>query len=211
MLENSLEAFRRAAEVGADGVELDARLSADGALVVHHDPALADGRPIATTGLADMASSVATLGQALEVCAGLGVVNVELKASPLEPGFDPGHRIARDVAQAVAHRSDVVVSSFNLATLDVFRGLSPETPTGWLTMSGSDQHLAAVEARAHGHQAVHAPAGDVTEQLAGSVHGLGLRLVVWTVNEPTRMVELEALGVDVIITDQPALAREILG
>ena len=66
--ENTVEAFRLAAELGADGVELDVRRSADGALVVHHDPHLPDGRLIAATAFADLPASVPTLAAALDAC-----------------------------------------------------------------------------------------------------------------------------------------------
>ena len=52
--ENTVAAFRRAVALGADGVELDVRRSADGVLVVHHDARLADGRAIVTVPEAEL-------------------------------------------------------------------------------------------------------------------------------------------------------------
>lgn len=210
--ENTLAAFRRAAQVGADGVELDVRRTSDGVLVVHHDPALPDGRPIATTARRDLPEWLPDLEEALAACAGLALVNVELKASPLELAFDPEFGPALAVADLLAGpHPPVLVSSFNLAALDVFHTAAPAVPTGWLTMTGFDQERAAADAAARGHSALNPPEAQVTPELVDAVHRLGLRLVAWTVNDGARMAELAAMGVDVLVTDVPAGARTALG
>ena len=61
--ENTVEAFRLARELGADWVELDARLSADGVVVVHHDAHLADGRMLVDLTLDEMPDSVPSLAE----------------------------------------------------------------------------------------------------------------------------------------------------
>ncbi|MFK5282341.1 glycerophosphodiester phosphodiesterase, partial [Lacticaseibacillus paracasei] len=79
--ENTIEAFRLAVDLGADGVELDVRPTADRVLVVHHDAHLADGRAIVATERAELPADVADLGPALDACRDL-VVNLELKNDP---------------------------------------------------------------------------------------------------------------------------------
>src|ERR687891_2877116 len=64
--ENSLAAFRAARDVGADGVELDVRRTADGTLAVHHDPRLPDGRPLVEVAAAELPTDVPLLGDALD-------------------------------------------------------------------------------------------------------------------------------------------------
>src|ERR687891_28518 len=86
--ENSLAAFRAARDVGADGVELDVRRTADGALAVHHDAALADGRRLLDLEASGLPQGIATLGPALDACDGLALVNVEIKNWPLDGDFD---------------------------------------------------------------------------------------------------------------------------
>src|SRR4051812_14055963 len=118
--ENTVEAFRHAAELGADWVELDVRRTADGALVVHHDAELPDGRLIVALDAGELPPSVASLDQAMTACAGLGV-NVEIKNSAGDPDFDPDQRVARAVAALLvdpppAWRLDldrILVSSFS--------------------------------------------------------------------------------------------------
>ena len=101
--ENTVEAFRRAREVGADGVELDVRRSADGIPLVHHDASASDGigllvaRPYAEIRAA--APWLPTLDEALVACEGM-LVNVEIKCSRWEPDADPEHVVARTASTA---------------------------------------------------------------------------------------------------------------
>ena len=90
--ENTLDAFALARELGADGVELDVRRTADGVLVVHHDP---DGRRLRAARRARRSPTSArrgraspTLDEALDACRGL-LVNAEVKCLPWEPDADP--------------------------------------------------------------------------------------------------------------------------
>src|SRR3954463_6798600 len=87
---NTLEAFVLARTLGADGVELDVRKSADGVLVVHHDPDLRDAGPIVQMTLSELRAvqpDLATLEEAFDACAGL-LVNAEVKCLPWEVDAD---------------------------------------------------------------------------------------------------------------------------
>ena len=102
--ENTLAAFRAAVAQGADGVELDVRRTADGALAVHHDAHLPDGRAIVATTWADMPDHVPDLASALDACAGLRTVNVEIKNWPGDVDFDPSLAVVDRVRRGA--RSD---------------------------------------------------------------------------------------------------------
>jgi glycerophosphoryl diester phosphodiesterase len=102
--ENTTAAFAEAVRVGADGIELDVRSSADGRLVVHHDPLLPDGRVVGRTHSTAFPDYVPLLGEALDACDGL-LVNVEVKSDPSEPGFVAGEATARATVRALAARS----------------------------------------------------------------------------------------------------------
>src|SRR5688500_8524203 len=94
--ENSIAAFRRAAAMGADGVELDVRRG----LLVHHDAEPTPGAP--------------ALADALDACEGM-TVNIEIKNLQGEPDFDPGETLAAQVVDLLRERGgrdDVIVSSF---------------------------------------------------------------------------------------------------
>lgn len=210
--ENTLAAFRLAAEQGADGVELDVRRSLEGELVLHHDAALGDGRLVAATPRAELPASVPTLAEALDACEGL-VVNVEIKNSPFDPDHDPERALADGVVALLAarHRRDrVVVSSFDLRTVDRVKVLAGDVPTGFLTFIDPVGHEAAQLAADRGHDAVHPHEATIDEGVVAFAHELGLEVNAWTVDDPDRIRALAGFGVDGIITNVPAVAREAL-
>ena len=217
--ENTLEAFRRAGAMGADGVELDVRRTADGALVLHHDPAVADGALIAGTPAAELQADhpeIPTLAEALDVCAGL-LVNVEIKNAPGEAGFDPEERAAEGVVALLDARSGrdrVIVSSFQLATIDRVRAHSSTVPTGLLTVTRADVRILDLLVE-RGHHALHPGRQGMTrrraERIVADAHARGLQVNVWTVNAPATLQRLAAAGVDALITDVPDVARAALG
>jgi len=207
-VENTLEAFAEAGRLGADGVELDVHLTADGALAVHHDARLADGRLIAGLDAAGLPGHVPLLGAALEACAGM-VVNVEIKNSPGDADFDPDHRAAAAVASLVDEagwRDQVVVSSFNAETIDAVRSADPGLPVGWLLGLTADPGGAVDEATRRGYRALHPFFTQVDADLVARARAVGLALNVWTVNADDDLEAMLGLGVDAVITDRPAEA-----
>lgn len=209
--ENTLAAFRAARECGADGVELDVRSTADGVLVVHHD-ALLDGRPLADVGAGDLPAWLPTLEAALEECRGLAV-DIEVKNLPTEAGYDPDEGTAVAVARlvtALGPGPGVVISAFAMATVDAARAAGPGVATGWLTLAAFDQMEALHLAVAHQHTALHPRHEAVTPELVAAAHGLGVAVHAWTVDDPERIRELAAAGVDAVITNDPVTALAAL-
>jgi glycerophosphoryl diester phosphodiesterase len=211
--ENTVEAFCEARRLGADGVELDVRRSADGALVVHHDATVAGFGPIASLRVSDLPSYVPLLDSAIEACRDL-MVNVELKDLPGEPAYDVGYPLARLVARYVAAdralAARVIVSSFDLQALDAAVGVEPSLVTGWLTPSWFDQADALGTVVERGHRGLHPQHEAVTEELVATAHEAGVRVTAWTVDDPLRMRQLADAGVDSVITNVPDGARSAL-
>jgi len=210
--ENTLAAFGLARAQGADGVELDVRRSADGDLVLHHDVALPDGRVVVETPTAELPGTVPSLAEALDECAGL-VVNVEIKNSPFEPDHDPDRTVADQVVellQARGGRDHVLVSSFDLATVDRVRALDPSVPTAFLTFVDPVGAEAVALAADRGHVAIHPHEGTVDAAFVELAHDAGLEVNVWTVDDPDRIRALADAGVDGIVTNVPARAVEAL-
>jgi glycerophosphoryl diester phosphodiesterase len=210
--ENTLAALRHAVASGADGVELDVRLSADGVPVVFHDEDLARfvRRPARLEELAaaELAATdlglrrrrfrgerVPTLGEALAAAAPLALVNLELK---------PTARIealAAVVVEAVAaaglgHRT--VITSLDwrlLAELErrapaLARGAvleAPQDDDGWLA-----------------HPLVSLALPLARAGLAERARRAGRRVLVWTENDPRQLARWAELGVEAVITDRPA-------
>jgi len=207
--ENTLEAFRRAGEMGADGIELDVRRTADDRLVVHHDPVLADGRTIRTVAARELPGHVPTLDAAVEACRGM-FVNIEIKNDPNEPDFDPTEWVAHRVAAALAARvphSRWLISSFRLDTVDVCRRLAPSVPTAWLVGPATPQVIETVARK--GHAAVHPWDRHLTCDAVRAAHAVGLSVNTWTCDDPHRMRELIAWGVDGFCTNVPDLALAV--
>lgn len=208
--ENTIEAFRAARRLGADAVELDARLTCDDEVAVLHDAALPDGRLLCRTALEDLPASVARLCAALDACEGMWV-NVEIKNTPADPDFDHCDRIADRVVAELADRGTPerwLISSFRAETLDRCRALAPDIRTAWLVREADDavvEHCVGA-----GHAAVHPWVGTVTATHVRRCHDAGLAVNTWTCNEPERMRELVTDGVDGICTDVPDVLVDVL-
>lgn len=207
--ENTLEAFRAAFHQGADGVELDVRLTTDGELVVHHDPTLADGRAIRALPRAALPASIPTLAEVL--AAGPWWLNIEIKVDPDSSDADRSALTAAtltaiDAASAAAR---VLVSSFDGPTLHLVHAAAPILATGWLAASGSADALIAAT-RAAGCVALHPADRLVDEALVAAAHAVGLAVNVWTVDDPARIRHLASLGADAVITNHPAGALAAL-
>ena len=225
--ENTLAAFDAGLAAGADGIELDVRLSRDGVAVVMHDPTLdrttdatgpVDGRTAAELAALDAGCrferdgafpfmgrsiGVPSLRDVLDRHRGTALI-VELKSA------DP--RLAKTVVEeihAAGAISRVTVGSFQRGALEAVRSLDPAIRTGADTedvRSGLD----GVGARPifHVFQVPEVSAGTrvVTPEFIAKAHGAGVTVVVWTVNHMDDMRRLLDWGVDGLITDRPDIA-----
>ena len=212
---NTLVAFRAAAELGADGVELDVRRTADGELVVHHDLELPDGRALITLTADEVPDWVPSLRAALDTCAevGLALVNVEIKNDPHEADFDE----RRDVVEAVLATLDgfepasILISSFDPESVAQVRRLDSPFPTALLVWDPAILAASLDAAAAAGHVGVNPWSPYVDAALMEHARRLGLAVNVWTVDDPAETTTLAGLGVSSIITNVPDVTRAALG
>lgn len=212
--ENTLPAFRRALELGADGIELDVHGTRDGVLVVHHDATLAmrhgeavEDVPIATLSAAEVAAhrlltgdTVPTLDAVCELVGGRAVLYVEVKAPHVEAmvaAFLDRHPGVRTEVHAFDHRIPVGV-----------RAVRPSTPIGLLSASYPLDVRGVLSWSDASTWWQHAELID--EPLVLAVHEAGVRLIAWTVNSAPHARQLAAWGVDGICTDVPDLIRSAL-
>jgi len=227
---NTLAAFRRAAELGADGIELDAHLSADGAVVVIHDFTVdsttdGSGRVAGMTLAAlkeldagarfDPAFAGERIPTLEEVFAAVGrqlLINVELKTMSFQ---DSG--LERRVVELVERHGLaewVLLSSFPPAAIRRARRLAPHLPIGFLyetaPLSRLARLLAALMPGLH-PDAIHPHWTMVRPSVVHRAHRRGRRVVTWTVDEPDTMRRLTGWGVDAIITNYPDRLRAVLG
>ncbi len=210
--ENTLAAFAQARRFGADGVELDVRRTADAVLVVHHDPHVEGFGLIAAEPFARLRAehaAIPTLDEALAELHGM-VVNVEIKCLPWEPDADTNdHAVVRATCELVAAQApDAIISSFDLVTVDTCRRIAPALATAWLT-SGQEVGSAARIAHEHGHTWLNpdrVAALRASPDEIARIRAAGIRVSVWTVDDPGEIRALAAAGVDAIITNMPDVA-----
>jgi len=214
--ENTLAAFRRAVELGANFIETDLQLSRDARFVAIHDDTLdrttSGHGPVHGLALAELreldagswfgpqfaGERIPTLEEILRfACESDVVFYLEIK-----PGGAWGleHALVgalQDAGEAVR----AVILSFEPASLAAVRRLEPTLMTGFL-FDQADAGVVQQAVRAGVRQL--APRGDlVTPALVAQARRADLQVVTWTINEPAHMRALIATGVDGIMTDYP--------
>jgi len=221
--ENSLEAFACARDAGADGIELDVRMTGDGEIVVFHDPHLRRlaGRPerISSMKASQLAAvellsgaRIPTLAETLTALPAGFVVNVEIKAEGLAAKRVDRlvEATARVVNECGGHLS-VVMSSFSPRVLWHWRSFS-DVPAGFLFDGGPGASFRARTARwLLEPTALHPSHRFATAERVKIWREGGLVVNVWTPNTPRDVRAARDSGVDAIITDDPAMAIAALG
>ncbi len=203
-LENTLPAFTRALERGADGVELDVQLTHDDEVVIFHDLDLLRlaGRHDRIEHLSwDALSQVALVGGAkiprLEALLAMWPtdrwLNVELKAG--------GAKLARETVRLLAGRPRVILSSFDPRMLLAARAAGSGYEHALLLAAESPPFLHVDGARMFGCTAVHLDHRLCTEATVRRYRDQGLAVGAWTVNSSQRKQVLAAWGVIRVMTD----------
>jgi len=213
--ENTLPAFARALELGADGIELDAHVTRDGVVVVHHDavprretpsPALT-ARPFGDLSAREVqsfcfpdGSGIPTLREVVDLVGDRATLYIELK----------GRGIERAVIDCLRDgRGRYALHSFDHAAVKRVRTLSPDIPTGILLASYLIEPERALElAGARDYW----QSGDLVDgELVDRVHAVGGRVIVWTVNRPEDAAALAAIGVDGLCGDDLREIGPVIG
>ncbi len=176
---------------GCDGFEFDVRLSADGQGVICHDATIG-GMEIANT--ASKSLALPTLEDVLRQFAHRAFLDIELKVAGLE---------SQTLAELRKHppQKGCVVSSFLPEVLTAIHDLDSAIPMGFLCET-RDQLRGWPQMPA---EWVIPQFALVDRELVELVHGVGKRIMVWTVNRAERMREFAEWGVDAIITDETEL------
>lgn len=214
-LENTIPAFQRAIDLGADAVELDVHVTLDGTVVVHHDamirgtaphPALA-GRPISSLTTAELAgfrlsdgASVPTLVEVAALLRDSLTVYCELKgAGSALPSLDV----------LLASGGRCAVHSFDHRMIAEAEHAAPEVPRGVLEVSRHVDPTASL--RSVGARDLWQLVEYIDEALVHQVHAVGGRVIAWTVNDGAVAERLARWGVDGLCGDDVGLLRTVLG
>ncbi|ADO74238.1 glycerophosphodiester phosphodiesterase [Stigmatella aurantiaca] len=221
--ENTLDAFTEAVKQGADGVELDAMVCGSGEVVVCHDERLdrLAGLPweVRTTPYwklqrADVGTPlgfaparIPLLEEVVDALPAHFLINIELKCDRFNDG-GLADKVARFVTQeGLAER--VVVSSFNPWCLFRLAAAEPSLRRGFLIDPDKpwspQAYLLNPLVSSH---SVHPFHEACTPERVAEWNAAGLRVAVWTVDDPGRARALEEMGISYLITNRPRVVRE---
>jgi glycerophosphoryl diester phosphodiesterase len=226
--ENTISAFKLAAHLNADAIELDAKLSADGHVVVIHDQTVDRTTPssgqVGDLSLSELRTldagshfditykneTIPTLDEVFGSCGGEIYINVEL-TNYASIKDDLPDKVAQLVKKHKLEEN-ILISSFNPVALRRVNRLLPEVPIGFLSLPGRKGMWARSRLGRFfvPYQALHPELGDASTSMVKRVHQLGQRVHVYTVNRAQDLRCLFELDVDGIFTDDVPLAKEIL-
>jgi glycerophosphoryl diester phosphodiesterase len=211
---NTLEAFAASVARGVEGIELDVRRTADGVLVIAHDPMLG-GCAVAQSPYEELVAvtpSLCTLGEALEVVPRVCHLDIELKVPGLEA----------DVLEALEpkrEKGDFVVTSFLDETIARVKALDPDVQAGLILGEGRPRE--GMRARLSEYFPARRLRRSVSDLVAPNLRvlrcgfllrmrRLGYPVYVWTVNQPDLLERmLRHPGVTAVITDRPLEAMAV--
>jgi glycerophosphoryl diester phosphodiesterase len=206
--ENTLAAFRRALELGVEGVELDVHLSADGVPMVIHD-ATVDRTTNGSGAVAEMTRAelqaldagngerIPTLGEVLDLVGNRLHVDIEVKATTA------GEAVLREVK---GRDLRWLISSFWFDVLRYVHAQRPDAELWPLTVGASDDAVAV--AREIGAKALAISHQGLNAEIAAYLTEQGLDFWVWTVNDPALAETLVEWGAIGICTDDPATIQK---
>ena len=202
--ENSIPAFLRAIELGADAIELDVHATSDGVVIVHHDPTVtAPG--FATSRLVDLSASelsrfplahgveIPTLASVLNAIGDRAKVYVEIKALDIEP------LVVRCIRESPAN---CAVHAFDHRVVQTVKALFPAIRTGVLEVARHIDPVASLIAA--GAQDLWQEASFIDEDLIARAHAIDARVIAWTSDEAEEWDALSGMGVDGICTNRIA-------
>ncbi|MBI3609603.1 MAG: glycerophosphodiester phosphodiesterase [Nitrospirae bacterium] len=223
--ENTMAAFRKAVEMGADWIELDIHLTADGHLVVLHDFTLertaGDRRAVKVFTLEQLKTfdvglwwdeayrneRVPTLDEVLSFAENRIKIQIELKrGSSLYPGIEK-----RLIEMIARHRAEnrTAVSSFETDALKTLRELDRTIPLGLLTRKPRPKDILE-DAKSLNVQSLHISTRRLSKEILTQAHLNGLPVYAYTVNRPLLMRRYLSMGVDGLFTNYPDRLCEVL-
>jgi len=217
--DNTIEAYRLAVSAGADGIELDVRRTRDGVLIVSHDAQHQGLDPFSSIDLSvvrELAPQVPTFREAMDAIPPDIFVNVEIKNFPHEEGFDADRRIVDETLDELREYDNperILLSSFDPMSMQRAGEVGPEFSRGQLVLVTVPLDIGLASAREFSMDAINPSFSHMRDDPASVMEEIRrsqLAVVVWGVNTPDEIASMATSGADVIITDDPAMARKIV-
>lgn len=223
--ENTLIAFEKAVEAGADGIELDVQLSKDGEVMIMHDETLdrtTDGKgPLVSYTCEELQkfdasyiyrgqmgfNKIPTLREYFELIKNTNIItNIELKTGINE--YLGIEQKVWDLIQEYNLADRIIISSFNHYTILRMKAIAPKLKCGlltetWYVDAGKYTHNLGVECY-HPHFA------NMTKNIVNEIKSYGIEINTWTVNKEEQMRDLIEKGIDGLIGNFPDLTKKII-
>jgi glycerophosphoryl diester phosphodiesterase len=215
--ENTLAAFRRAKELGAQWIECDAKLTWDNEVVIFHDSRLSRLTQlkgwVRWTKYADLiqldiglGEHVLRLDELLDFADEIDLaVNLEIK-----PDWGRVRKTTKKIMSILAQkpRKNILISSFNRKSLSIVRSLDKTIPIGLLMDKWS--HLWKFIAQRLNCVTIHCSKHAINHKRVMAIKKTGRQVLVYTVNAREEAKILFALGVDAIFSDYPDLLLRVV-
>lgn len=224
--ENTMLAFEKAIEAGADGAELDVHFTKDGEIVVIHDERIdrtTDGKGFvvdftyeelskfdASAGFAGVYgfNKIPTLREYFELVKPVDgfITNIELKTSENEyPGIE---KAVMELIDEFQLEDRIIISSFNHYSVMRAKAVNPRIQCGFLESSWIYNFGEYTKTR--NVECVHPRFNSLNEGSVAEIKSNSIRINTWTVNEEEDVERLYNLGIDAVITNFPDMAKRVI-
>ena len=225
--ENTMLAFEKAVESGADGIEMDVHLSSDGYPVVIHDESLLRtagvDKKVGECTLDELTHTVAsqtqggryntTIPSFDEFCAFVKEsntrANIELKTGVVYyPGLE--EKVV-DTVRKYRLEDKIIFSSFNWLSLVLVKKLLPQVPCGLLFEYHMNARHLSYLAKAAGLELLHPDFPCISDEMVEESRELGIGINAWTINSEEELRKLMEWDVKGCITNSPDMCLAVLG
>ncbi len=199
--ENTLAAFQRAMEMGADFIETDVQRSKDGVLVLYHDYVLPDGRALKDMTFAELKKyEIPRVLDLLKIAPARVKLNLEIKNDDnLYPSAELD--LLRLLNESKwAHKNRILLSSFDLSCLKRARLLDEKIKIGRLARKFNLKEILALNC-----VSLHMSVKRIDKKIIDACHRRGLKVFVYTVNDIKTAQTLRKMKVDAVFSDNPKL------
>jgi glycerophosphoryl diester phosphodiesterase len=217
--DNSIEAFSLAVEAETDGIETDIRRSSDGVLMLCHNPTHPAVGVICEATFEQIRASapeIPTLQEGLAAIPKHVFVNLEIKNTYTEPGFDRKRAIVSETLAQVERDDDldrILISSFDPFAVAHSRKKYPSVARGLLVADRTRLLVGLRWAGRAQHGAIHLPRTQLLKDPVSVVENAarsGLAVGVWTVDDAEEMKRLFEAGVAIVFTNDPVTGRSVV-
>lgn len=224
--ENTMLAFKKAVEAGADGIELDVHFSKDGKLVIIHDELIdrtTDGKGFvcdytfdelrqfdASAGFTGVygTNRIPSLREYFEFTAPIDgfITNIELKTGVNEyPGIE---KAVLDMIDEFDLQDRMIISSFNHYSVMRTKEINPQIKCGFLEASWILDFGAYADN--YSVECIHPMSCTLTSDTVKEMKAHGICINTWTVNNEDEVKRLNSLGVDAVIGNYPDMAKRVI-